>query len=52
MSLKVANSGRPIGKPLTCFEDMLLNLKVHSVVFSTIFCFNSFKQTGVNVPVS
>ena len=31
MSLKVTNSGPPIWKPSTCFEDMLLNLKVHSV---------------------
>ena len=31
MSLKVTNSGPPIWKPSTCFEVMLLNLKVHSV---------------------
>ena len=31
MSLKVTDSGPPIGQPATCFKNLLLNLKVQSI---------------------
>ena len=35
MSLKVTDSGPPIAQPSTCFKNLLLNLKVHSVASFT-----------------
>ena len=32
MSLKLTDSGSPVVKPSTCFENLLLSLKIHSVV--------------------
>ena len=49
MSLKVTDSGPPIVQPSTCFKNLLLNLKVHSVAsFVNNHLKISFEQIGVN----
>ena len=48
MSLKVRDSGPPIVQPSTCFKNLLLNLKVHSVSsFISNLLKTSFEQIGV-----
>ena len=43
MSLKVANSGPPIARPSSSLKNLLLNLKVHSIVrFMNILLKNHF----------
>ena len=49
MSLKVTDSGPPIVQPFTCFKNLFLNLKVHSVgSFINNLLKISFEQIGVN----
>ena len=49
MSLKVKDSGPPIVQPSTCFKNLLLNLKVHSVAsYINNLLKISFEQIGVN----
>ena len=49
MSLKATDSGPPIVKPSTCFKNLLLNLKVHSVAsFINNFLKVSFEQIDIN----
>ena len=48
MSLKVRDSDPPIVQPSTCFKNLLLNLKVHSVSsFISNLLKTSFEQIGV-----
>ena len=48
MALKVTDSGLPIVQPSTCFKNLLLNLKVHSVAsFINNVVKISFEQIAV-----
>ena len=49
MSLKVTDCGPPVVQPSTCFKNLLLNLKVHSVAsFINNLLKISFEQIGTN----
>ena len=48
MSLKVTDSDPPIVQPSTCFKNLLLNLKVHSVASFINLLKMSFEQIGVS----
>ena len=50
MSLKVTDSGPPIVQPSTCFKNLLLNLKGHSIAsFIKNLLKISFEQISVKL---